>query len=683
MKAFRKVLFLKSVINSRLHYLMLMRIVRKHKAWISLFVFLVLTGTVLLVAPWRESAEVSEKQVPASNPLLIEFRSMAEELVYVDPHRARELAKKGLEFADAEGDNIKEAIFSHLIGNTYLYQGRNEEALAFFHRYLELALQENNPVHTGNAYGSLGLAYSSVRNYKDAVDLLHKSARIHEQNQQYRNASITLNNLGRIYFNIDDLENAFDYFRQAYSLAYHNEHDLALMAISNHLGMYYQKKNMPDSALHYFDDALAYASNNNYGQIIIHNNIGDFHLEMLNFEDAVHHYELSDSLSTEHQYVTTDCFPQAGLANAYHRMGDIESAYKHAKRAYTRAAVTENDDLYHIAHETLAGIYHSKGDFLGAYEHHKAATGIRARIYEESEFFQVYRVEIESLSEQMEVTQLEVEQQELLLSRRQNAIILIVIASFSLLAMLSLLYYSYLQRMKQKQKEKLHESRIRYTMEKNFAVMEAETSERKRLASDLHDGIGTQLSLVKLTLSNILNKKNLEGEKRDLLLSNTVHHINEVINEVRQISNTMTPITLAEKGFKEAVKELVSRYKRLKSHTIALSISGVQDTIKPFIEHAIYRTMQEIINNALKHADCTQIDIQIIQNKDEFTLMIEDDGKGFDTQQVTNNKGFGLKQATSRIEGLNGQLYIDSMPGRGTIVTISLPLNNAINETAG
>ncbi len=667
-----------------MRYLTLMQILRKHKTWIVLFVAIGLAGLVLIFGPIRETTKTKEKQADTSNPLLIEFRNMAEELVYVDPYRARNLAEKGLEFSIAEEDNIKKAIFTHLIGNTYLYQARNEEALSFFRRYLELALQENDAMHTGNAYGSLGLAYSSVRNYKDAVDLLNQSAQIHQQNLHYRNASITLNNLGRIYFNIEDLDNAFTYFQEAYQLAEQHNYDLALMAVSNHLGMYYHKQHMPDSALYYFDDALAisYASNNNYGQIIIHNKIGDFYLEMQDFDQAVYHYALSDSLSMQYHYVTTDCFPQAGLASAYQKMGDTELAYEHANRAYERAKLANNDDLFYIAHEIMATIYQSQEDYESAYAHHKAATEIRTRLYEESEFFQVYRVEIESLSEQMAVTQLEVKQQDLLLSRRQNAIILIVIASISLLAMLSLLYYSYLQRIKQKQKEKLHESKIRYTLEKNFAVMEAETSERKRLASDLHDGIGTQLSLVKLTLSNILNKKNLDGEKRDIMLSGTVDHINVVINEVRQISNTMTPITLTEKGFKEAIKELVSKYRQLKSHTINLSINGVHGILKPFIEHAIYRTIQEIINNALKHADCKRIDIQIIQNKEDFTVMIEDDGKGFNTQHMTNKDGFGLKQATSRIEGLNGQLYIDSMPGRGTIVNIIIPLSSALNAPA-
>jgi signal transduction histidine kinase len=124
----------------------------------------------------------------------------------------------------------------------------------------------------------------------------------------------------------------------------------------------------------------------------------------------------------------------------------------------------------------------------------------------------------------------------------------------------------------------------------------------------------------------------------------------------------------------------VARLNETEKYKVSLDISGLHDTTGSYLEHTLYRCILETFNNILLHADGSEINLQIIQNHEDITVMIEDNGKGFDVRNTENKAGLGLKSIPGRIESLGGKMYIDSMPGRGTIVTIVVPVIKT-NET--
>jgi signal transduction histidine kinase len=136
----------------------------------------------------------------------------------------------------------------------------------------------------------------------------------------------------------------------------------------------------------------------------------------------------------------------------------------------------------------------------------------------------------------------------------------------------------------------------------------------------------------------------------------------------------MAPAILIEKGFEAAVRTLVTKLNETNNFKVFLDMFGLECHMEPYFEHALYRSVLEIINNTVCHANATEIDIQIIQNNKDLTIMIEDNGIGFDTEEKLNGKGMGLKSTASRIDNLNGQFFIDSAKGMGTIVTMIIPL---------
>ncbi len=627
----------------------------------------------------RESPETLNSFYETQDTLSSEShdeRVQLEQLMYFDPDSAVKLSHNRLTELDTA--NYKQRIFYYnIIAGSYIYQARYKNALEYVHRHLELAFRTNNQRNIAEAYHNLSFIYSQSRRYKDAVEFMRKAITIYEHIADSTNLYVSHNNLGRLYYDIDDLDKARHHFSKAYHWFHNTGDELFLPAVSNHKAMYYARMHQPDSALYYFSQGIDISkkTNNNYGLSIIYFKQGDFYLDMGDTEAALFNYEKSDSIAELFGFVSKDCFPRLGISRSLLKQGNLHLALQSAYDAYEQATALENNDLIYLSREVLADIYQEKGDFEQAYVNYRLASDLKTQLYEETGIYQVYNIEVEQLSEQMAMKNIEMEKQRLLLSKRHNNLIMTVIVAVSLIIIISLSYYFYLTKARAIEKEKRHQIEIKYSKEKNWAVMEAEAHERKLLAAELHDSIGSQLSLAKLTLANVVEKENLPFEKKNNLLNATVKSIDDVIKEVKGISNSMIPLALSEKGLKEAIIELVAKYSKIRESKISLSIVGLNNMLPSYKEQALFQTLQELLINAIRHAGCNEITIQIQQFPDELSIMIEDDGCGFDPDSPDKQKGLGLKNAHSRIENLNGQFLIDSLPGRGTIVNIVIPID--------
>lgn len=150
--------------------------------------------------------------------------------------------------------------------------------------------------------------------------------------------------------------------------------------------------------------------------------------------------------------------------------------------------------------------------------------------------------------------------------------------------------------------------------------------------------------------------------------------IDDAFDEVRNISHNLAPSLLSERGLKGSLKSISDRVNQSTTLKMTYDTFGLNGKLDNIIENTLYRTIQEIVNNTIKHAGATKLFIQITQGDDEISLMAEDDGKGFNYEEIEKHSSYGLTHMKSRIENLNGSMFIDSNPGRGTIVNILIPV---------
>lgn len=205
-------------------------------------------------------------------------------------------------------------------------------------------------------------------------------------------------------------------------------------------------------------------------------------------------------------------------------------------------------------------------------------------------------------------------------------------------------------------------------------------NERTRIAGDLHDELGPLLSAIKMKLSSV-ETQSVEDE---LTMVETSEHITDLIHRMREISNDLMPSTLLRKGLSYAIEEFISKFPHpdIVAGNKSLNINFVHQDIPLLPKETavnVYRMVQEIIHNTVKHAKATVLNIELKVKEGRLVLLSQDNGIGFNYQvAVRENSGLGLRGLVSRNDIMGGDIFIDSQPRKGTTYTIEIPLTKTI-----
>jgi signal transduction histidine kinase len=260
--------------------------------------------------------------------------------------------------------------------------------------------------------------------------------------------------------------------------------------------------------------------------------------------------------------------------------------------------------------------------------------------------------------------------------RDKNILNIVLISSCALLLLVAVLFYKNFKNKNRLllQNEKLHDQKLS-ELEKERkliaaqSLMKGQEEERTRLARDLHDGVGGLLSGVKLSMSNMKGNAFLSEENAHSF-NNVITQLDQSIAELRRVSHNMMPESLIKYGLKEALENYCESLNFSGKIKVQLQTYGMEERMDQSTEIVVYRMIQELLNNVIKHADAKNVLIQLVRKQDRFTLTVEDDGKGFDTQEINHKNGAGLANIKARAEYLNGNVDIISSGGEGTSVNI-------------
>jgi len=204
------------------------------------------------------------------------------------------------------------------------------------------------------------------------------------------------------------------------------------------------------------------------------------------------------------------------------------------------------------------------------------------------------------------------------------------------------------------------------------AIIDTEESERNRIAQDLHDSVSQTMSAAKFNLMVIGSELPFANYEQRKQFEKAISLVDDSFKEVRTISHNMMPWALHKTGLAQVVKQFIENIS-----TGAISINffsrGFEEPFDGKTEIILYRVLQESVNNVMKHAEASSIDISLIRDAMGISLTIEDNGKGFDTTRPEIYQGMGLSNLRARVNFLNGKLELDSRPGKGTLVSIYIP----------
>ncbi len=592
-------------------------------------------------------------------------------LFYTDTDKARNLIMN--EYQHLNGKNVRQQMrFLNFIGATYQVQDNYTMAVEYYYKALKLSPETVDSTLMVAIYNNIGYINQKTGNFKTALNFMLKALNSNKKNNI---AASILNNIGIVYLSIEEFDKGETYFRKALTYSMSENDSISMTTILTNLGFIFMNKEQPDSAQYYFTKSLQVANNidNIYSRILVYNGLGDLFTQTGNFKDAETNHEKARHLAENINDSYSTAYAVMGLAKIEILRNNLNEALLLIQQGTQIAERINNDLLIYECKKLFSEIYQQAGEYEKSLSYLQEYINLKEKFVNQNTIRQVYNEEITVLNESNKIKQLEIEQQELQLSRK-NILVISVLIVF-LLGIFG--FYFMFMNYRYRQNAKLQNLIIEMNERKSRTSIEAEIRERKRIGQDLHDGLGQMLSVARLNVSALNQKTELTNERKIKLIESAIYSIDTAFSELRQISHNLSPTILVAKGLEEAVQDIVRRINESNKILISCEIFGLNRQLDNLIENTLYRAVQELTNNAIKHAHATSISIQLVQNEEEITLMIEDNGVGFDLNKERGHSiSGGIQNIQSRVENLHGTIYIDSKENRGTIITITAPLNN-------
>ena len=614
-------------------------------------------------------------------------------------------------FLSTKNNDGQLAVYNNL-GVLYNTLGERDKSIEYYLKALKIS-EENNLPNVQMLSNNLGKLFYDTDNLAEARKYLLLCI------EQSKKASdkLTLGkayiNYGNLFVKEDNNARAIETWQQARKSFEEINFQRGIQVCNNNIGALYLRQKKYKEALVFLNQSLAMSEEfkSISGLALVQQNIGYAHTYLNNFPEALQWFTKAEATAEK----GADIYTRGEIYN--HRamldsaMGNYASAYRYQQQ-YLRIneklagekvtkQVNELQTKYETAKKENQINILNKDNFIKSLEIENQQLELTKNLYElsenklalaganleivnneldiktKNEIILQQRLEagekkrnIDSLKKQSEIQVLSLRNQRAEVARRN---IIIGGILFTMLA-LSLLAFSYYKRYKLKQ-ESLHKTQLLQEQElATRAILSAEENERKRIAAELHDGIGQMMSVAKMNLSVFENELIFTDEKQKLAFENVINMVDESCRELRSVSHQMMPNALLKNGLANAVREFIDK---IDSRIIKVSLhaEGLRDKMDNDTESVLYRVIQECVNNVLKHSEANHLDISLIKDSDGIAATIEDNGKGFDSSKSRHSEGIGFKNILSRINYLKGTVDINSRPGEGTLVAIHVPVS--------
>lgn len=554
------------------------------------------------------------------------------------------LSEKSIDIAKTLGYTIGLIDALNNAGTNYFNLGKQEKALKYSVIAFRLSfyIDYKNGIITSS--GNLAMFYSELPDYKKALYYYNISLENAKKNRQLSKVASVLNNIGNMYLNQDSVNKALDQYQMVLKIRKDNNDYEGLANVLNNIGNVYQNQKKYNIALEYFYQSYEYylKIKNKRGISISFFNIGKMY-ELLNKkETAINYYFKSIEIAKE----------------------------------------MEIKNVLIVNYQALSDYYTTKGIYDLALQYEKKRNEMKEIVFNEKSQLQISEIqakfemenkekEIELLNKEKEIQNLELTKQKERNQLQIYILIITIILGFSI-------FLFYITRRKLKENALIEKTQAEQQKHIFNAIINAEENERKRFAKDLHDEIGPLLSSSKMYIDMILSDR-FDIQQKNEMLDQTKTIIKEAVLSTQEIAHQLMPSALEDFGIIGALNVYFERLKINNLINLNLIENIKNKRFDKNIEITIYRVIKELINNTLKYANATNIDLKIIQNEHNLIINYIDNGKGFELNNIKQNNtnklgGMGLNNIKSRISYINGSCNIQTEPNKGFSIEIIIAI---------
>jgi two-component system NarL family sensor kinase len=563
-------------------------------------------------------------------------------------------------------------------------QSRKEDALALDLQAVKIGEQAKLKGALANVYNNTAIIYNEMGDRSDGLDYYLKAAAIYEKENDTSSMAFIYANIAGVYNDLKEYRNGYLYSLKGVLLcrSLHQEHGLGAGMVNLGSSLIYLGRY--DTALTVLTATLELAKSNNdideeidiLGDIdYAYEGLGKFGLIKDNATTLL-------SLARSRGYKDGECYGLFGLVDFYLHEKQYDRAGKYAMEAMEIAEKNKLTVNLREAYKEAGAVALARGSLKKFYHYNELKDSIENIIQSDKilkntqELETKYslnkkEVEIDDLNKQKKIQALELRQQSTMNWALSGMAVVLLLAGF-------LYRMSYRQKRILLQVEsRLQQQRIlELEREKQLmaaqSILQGQVEERTRLAKDLHDGLGSILSGAKYSFSHMKESMVITGIDGEAF-ERSMSMLDKSISELRRVAHNMMPESLMKFGLDTALKDFCQSIDQSGAIRLDYLSFEVQETSIPdAAAAAVYRIVQELVNNILKHAEARTALVQLIRKENTLSITVEDDGKGFDVQTLESSTGIGYLNLRNRVAYLNGTIDIKTEPGGGTSVNIEI-----------
>ena len=561
-------------------------------------------------------------------------------------------------------------------------KGYYSTAIVYLNKSIVLYNQIYDTLSFAKAYNSIGIIHFKQANYDSAIIYYIKSNKYFHKLGKEKGTAYNLINIAKCHIYLYEYDKARDFLLE--SLVINKKHkNIRNIGITYvNLGIISKEEDNPDDALKYYNKALDIYKNlgDRTGIGHVYANMGNAFKNKGKYSTALEYMENSIKVFGEINNKDGVLSSLINLAVIYEHL----RKYNKALSIYDtcKILVKELGDRGNLVtvYGNEYGIYYSLKDYRNALKYMTRYVDLKDSIFnlEQSKIITDLELRYEKEKDQAQILELQNEnlEKDLDLRKKTNQRNIYFASGAFIIVIGILLFIFYRQkvikdRIISDQKIKQLEEEKKLLAAK--AIVEGQEEERKRIALELHDGIGVLLSTAKIHFANISNitPKNKETiDKASKLLE-------QVSGDVRKISHNMMPGVLSKLGLNDAIEDLFENLDEMSNISAHINISGDEIRVPENTEIMLYRIFQEIINNALKHAKAKTLSLNMNYLPEKLHIQFADNGIGFNVEEKLSSKSLGLSSIQSRVDFLGGDLIIESIQGKGTTYFIQIPIKKS------
>ena len=475
---------------------------------------------------------------------------------------------------------------------------------------------------------------------------------------------------------ITESEKAFFYYKKGLFYADRTNNDELKNWLNNNLGnIYCFDKKEYKKGIYYYKKSLEYGAKTADSMQIVFTklNIAWAYFDINHFNDGLPYLKY---INKYHQKDRDEAILVAlNMLNGmyYGHISEPEKAIIFFEKAIKLGNEGDEKTDLSYTHQEYSDFLLKNGDYRKAYENLALYNRITTELHDDEKLKKVniaginleldeYKREIDNIE-----TKYKTKQQLLLEKQSKNKQISIII--ISILLLIIILFYFFFQNVRLKQKNKLKDIQSKIQIKVINASITGQETERKKLASFLHDNISALLSSAGLHLSVLSSKNQNDTEE----ITKTKSILKEAHDKIRNLSHELLPSLLARFGLFFALNDLCEKNSNSSIHFEYSSAIPTKIRYKEEFEMKMYFIITELLNNIIKHSQATNGKLTVEEKEGNLFILVNDNGKGFDTNEYNTIEGFGLNQIQSRISSMEGEITIDSSPN-GTSIHIKAPI---------